>query len=298
MSDNKKDKDFRKLSIDTFFNFEADGIDIAQNQVKLIHNSGDIPSSGSQLEVAIRNFFKRKLPVKYYISNGHIIDTTLSTSPQLDLIIADNFRTPILYKTFDDTEYLTYESIYSYAEIKSSWNKKYIDDFVTTKERIYKFLVRENISPNFLDAGGKGIMLNVRTTSNEYKNPLFSFMFIGDSSAFSFEHIKQYYQNTNWKFLPNIICLYDKGLIVNINKSELENKIFKINLYPEFLSNDQGDNVWILLKIDKKRSTLGTLYYMVLEHLNTCVLGSPNMLEYMQKIFEINPDNIDFINEF
>lgn len=298
MSDNKKDKDFRKLSIDTFFNFEADGIDIAQNQVKLIHNSGDIPSSGSQLEVAIRNFFKRKLPVKYYISNGHIIDTTLSTSPQLDLIIADNFRTPILYKTFDDTEYLTYESIYSYAEIKSSWNKKYIDDFVTTKERIYKFLVRENISPNFLDAGGKGIMLNVPTTSNEYKNPLFSFMFIGDSSAFSFEHIKEYYQNTNWKFLPNIICLYDKGLIVNINKSELENKIFKINLYPEFLSNNQEDNVWILLKIDKKRSTLGTLYYMVLEHLNTCVLGSPNMLEYMQKIFEINPDNIDFINEF
>ena len=37
---------------------------------------------------------------------------------------------------------------------------------------------------------------------------------------------------------------------------------------------------------------------MVLEHLNTCVLGSPNMLEYMQKIFEINPDNIDFLNEF
>ena len=298
MSDSKKDKDFRKLSIDTFFNFEADGIDIAQNQVKLIHNSGDIPSSGSQLEVAIRNFFKRKLPVKYYISNGHIIDTTLSTSPQLDLIIADNFRTPILYKTFDDTEYLTYESIYSYAEIKSSWNKKYIDDFVTTKERIYNFLVRKNISPNFLDAGGKGIMLNVPTTSNEYKNPLFSFMFIGDSSAFSFEHIKEYYQKTNWKFLPNIICLYDKGLIVNINKSDLENKIFKVNLYPEFLSNNQGESEWILLKFDKKRSTLGTLYYMVLEHLNTCVLGSPNMLEYMQKIFEINPDNIDFINEF
>ena len=124
----KKDKDFKKLSIDTFFNFEADGIDIAQNQVRLIHNSGDIYASGSQLEVAIRNFFKKKLPEKYYISNGHIIDTSLSTSPQLDLIIADNFRTPILYRTFDETEYLTYESIYAYAEIKSSWNKKYIEE--------------------------------------------------------------------------------------------------------------------------------------------------------------------------
>lgn len=298
MSNNKIDQDFRKLSIDTFFNFEADGIDIAQNQVKLIHNSGDIHSSGIQLEVAIRNFLKKKLPEKFYISNGHIIDHTLNSSPQLDLIISDNFKSPILYKTFDDTEYLTYESIYSYAEIKSSWDKKHIKDFVKTKERLYKFLDRKQISPNFLDAGGKGIMLNIPTTNNEYKNPLFSFMFIGDSSKFSFEHVKEYYKNTNWKYLPNIICLYDKGLIVNINKSELENKIFKINLYPEFFTNHQDNSEWILLKYDKKRSTLGTLYYIILEHLNTCVLGSPNMLEYMEKIFEINSDNIDFINEY
>lgn len=298
MNDNKKDKEFRKLSIDTFFNFEADGIDIALSQVKLIHNSGDIYASGSHLEIAIRNFFKKKLPEKYYISNGHIIDTSLSTSPQLDLIIADNFKTPILYKTFDDTEYLTFESIYAYAEIKSSWNKKYIEDFVTTKERLDKFLNREKISPQFLDAGGKGIMLNIRTTTNDYKNPLFTFMFVGDSSAFSFEHIKEYYKNTNWKYLPNIICLYDKGLIININKTELENKIFKVNLYPEFLSTNKYDNEWVLLKFDKKRSSLGTLYYIVLEHLNTCVLGGPNMLNYLQNIFEINPNNIDFINEF
>jgi hypothetical protein len=74
MNENKKDREFRKISIDTFFNFEADGIDIALNQVKLIHNTGDIPASGSQIEVAVCNFFRKKLPEKFYISNGHIID--------------------------------------------------------------------------------------------------------------------------------------------------------------------------------------------------------------------------------
>lgn len=177
-------------------------------------------------------------------------------------------------------------------------NKKYIEDFVTTKERLNKFLTRENISPQFLNTGGKGIMLNIPTTTNAYKNPLFSFMFIGDCKGFSFEHIKDYYNNNDWKYLPNIVCLYDMGLIVNINKAELGNKIFKVNLYPEFISNNKENNVWILLKFDKKRSSLGTLYYLVLEHLNTCVLGSPNMLAYLQNIFEINPNNIDFINEF
>jgi len=37
---------------------------------------------------------------------------------------------------------------------------------------------------------------------------------------------------------------------------------------------------------------------MALEHLNTCVLGSPNMLEYMQNLFEINPENIDFLKDY
>ena len=298
MEDKLKDTEFRKLSIDTFFNFEADGIDIAHSQVKLIHNTGDIPASGSQLEIAVRNFFQKKLPEKYYLSNGHIIDTSLATSPQMDLIIADNFKTPILYRTYNDTEYLTYESIYSYAEIKSSWKQKHLTDFITTRKRLAEFLVRPQISPNFVETGGKGILVDTPTTKNPYKNPLLTFMFIANSKSFNFEHITELYKNTEWQFLPNIICLFDRGIIVNINKKFLDDKIFKINLYPEFMIDNKDDNEWILLQFDKKRSTLGTLYYIVLEHLNTCVLGYPNMLEYMQKIFEINPNNIDFLNDY
>jgi hypothetical protein len=292
-----KDRDFRQLSIDSFFDFEANHIDIAHNQVKLIHNTGDIPACGNQLEIAIRNFFKLKLPEKYYISNGHIIDINLKTSPQLDLIIADNFKTPILYKTLNGTEYLTYESIYSYAEIKSSWEKKYIEEFIETRQRIDEFLFRSNVSPNFIDTGGKGIELDIPTTKNAYKNPLLTFMFIANSDKFSFSHIKKLYEEIDWKYLPNIICLFDKGIIVNINKKMLDDKIFQINLYPESV-NFKEDHEWVLLTYNKKRSTLGTLYYIILEHLNTCVLGYPNMLNYMQQIFHIKPENIDFIKDY
>jgi len=295
MSD-KKNTDFRKLSIDSFFNSEADHIRIAQSQVKLIHNSGGINSSGIQFEVAVREFFKLKLPNKYYISNGHIIDKSLKTSPQLDLIIADNFKTPILYKTLDESEYLTYESIYSYAEIKSSWDKKHIKDFVITSQRIDKFLSRDAVSPNFIDTGGKGVKLDIPTTANSKKNPLFTFMFIGNSSKFSFKHITEHYEQVDWKFLPNIICLFDKGIIVNINKLLLNSNELKINLYPEFVDNKE-ENEWVLLNYDKERSTLGTLYYIILEHLNSCTLGYPDMLYYMQQIFEIKSDNIDFLKD-
>lgn len=74
------DTDFTKLSIDSFFNYEADALDIAKSQVKLIHNSGDIPASGNQFEIAVRNFFKNKLPVKFYVSNDQII--AIKTDPQ------------------------------------------------------------------------------------------------------------------------------------------------------------------------------------------------------------------------
>jgi len=193
---------------------------------------------------------------------------------------------------------LTFESIYAYAEIKSSWDKKYIDDFITTRERMFNFLKRDSVDPNYIDTGGKGFLLDLPTTNYPCKNPLFGFMFIGDSNNFDFKHIEAQYKFVDWKFLPNIICLFDKGIVVNINKKDLDNKVFKINLYPEFISENKEDNEWILLNFDKKRSALGTLYYIVLEHLNTCTLNNPNMLEYMQNIFEINPDNIDFINDF
>ena len=61
---------------------------------------------------------------------------------------------------------------------------------------------------------------------------------------------------------------------------------------------DKEENEWVLLNYDKKRSSLGTLYYILLEHLNSCVLGYPNMLNYMQQIFEIKIDNIDFIKDY
>ena len=69
------------------------------------------------------------------------------------------------------------------------------------------------------------------------------------------------------------------------------------SVYPIVFIEDKEKNEWVLLNYDKKRSSLGTLYYIILEHLNTCVLGYPNMIEYMQKIFEIKADNIDFIKD-
>jgi len=291
----KKDKDFTKISIDSFFGPESAYLDMSLSQVNLIHPT-NINSSGNQFEKAVREFFNQKLPDKYYISNGHIIDKELKTSPQLDIIIADNFKTPILYTTIDHNEYLTYESIFSYAEVKTSWHKKYLPDFIITRLRLDKFLNRADVDPRYIDTGGKGIHLDVATTNNYKKNPLLSFLFIGRSPNFKISDIANIYEETEWKYLPNILCLYDKGLIVNVNKDKLDEGIFKINLYPEF-EVDKSKNEWVLLSYDRKQSTLGTLYYTILEHLNTCILEQADMLSYMQQIFEIKTDNIDFIKD-
>ena len=181
-------------------------------------------------------------------------------------------------------------------EIKSSWNKSHLSEFIVTRERINKFLIRSDISPNYIDVGGKGIELDIKTTNNSSKNPLLTFMFIGKSDKFKFKDIVDLYKDTSWKFLPNLLCLYDKGIIVNINKKDLDDEIFKINLYPEYIEN-KDDCEWVLLTYNKKRSTLGTLYYIILEHLNTCVLGYPNMINYMQQIFEIKLDNVEFLKD-
>ena len=116
---------FNNMNLDSFFVFEAEEIEMAYRVSTVLHRGAkNIVASGNEVEVAVRNFFKRKLTSKYYTSNGHIIDTSLKVSPQFDIIIADNDKSPILYKSRDNTDFFIYESIYCIGEIKKSWYKK------------------------------------------------------------------------------------------------------------------------------------------------------------------------------
>jgi len=124
-------------------------------------------------------------------------------------------------------------------------------------------------------------------------------LFCASSNILKFSQINDIINKTDWFYLPNVICILDKGLIININKELINNGKLSMNLYPEFIPSDEKNNYeWIFLEFDKSNNNLGSLYYSILEHLNSCVLKNPEMLIYMNKLFNISIENIEFLSQY
>src|SRR5215510_12900431 len=120
-----------KFELEKCFKLDAADIIAAREKAFLIHHTKDIDTAGNEIEHAVRRTLRSKLPERYYTGQGHIVDSRLNFSSQLDVVIADNKGAPILFKAEDGTEYYPYESVYAIGEVKSTYykSKKYIHEF-------------------------------------------------------------------------------------------------------------------------------------------------------------------------
>jgi len=286
-----------KFEIGKAFQCDADEIVKAREKAIIIHHTKDINAAGDEVELVVRNIVKRKLPTSFYTGHGHIVDSQLNVSEQIDIIIADNLGSQVLLKTANETEYFIFESVYAIGEIKSSYykSKDYINKFVEVVSGLkYKNkLIREKVLPNYIGNGlslGAGLGMT-RTPSRPYINPLFSFMLFVDSGDFEIADIQEIYRTRKPIELPNMICFLDKGLIVNFkNKNEkgTQDNYKEIDIFPEYNDN-KVPNEWHFLNEISNENILGAnfafLYYSLISHLKSCVLKTNDINPYLRGIF-------------
>ncbi len=289
-----------KFEIEKVFQMDAAEMVAAREKAILIHHTRDIDAAGDEVEKAVRNVIKRKLPNSYYVGHGHIVDYQLNSSAELDIVIADNLSAPVLMNTANGTEYFIFESVYAIGEIKSTYykSKNYIKEFadVISDLKLKNKLQREKVPTNYLGNGislGGGLKLD-RTPVWPYMNPLFSFMLFVNSGDFKVEDILEIYKERKPIELPNIVCFLDKGLIVNFRTKVEESKSISLNtidLLPEFNDN-QSQNEWHLIKICNDENIIGAnfafLYLTLINHLKSSILKDTNMLPYLSNIFSSN----------
>lgn len=278
----------KRLDIPGIFKSDADDIRKSREDAIRIHGS-DIRAAGNQVETSVREYFKRMLPSRFYVTHGHLIDIDGQVSPQLDMIVADNFNLPSLMTTKDGTEYVPIDSVYAVGEIKSTYYKSstYIEHFSEVLEDIRKRLFHEEI-PNTAFGG-----INSDTTmrdmvlekGNRILNRIFAFMLFVDASDFQFDDIFQFYLTRDNKFLPNVNILMNQGIIV---RGSLQEERFAYNPYPEEMKNEQEDWFFSPYPGDGSGSLegnhLGFLYYSILEHLNNSYLERPSLTRYLAKM--------------
>ena len=109
-------------TLDLAGNFKSDAEELrkAREEALRIHPT-DIRAAGNEVERAVRDYLRRSLPSRYYVTSGHLIDSGSIVSPQQDIIIADNFGLPSLYTTKDGTEYVPITSVHAIGEVKSTY---------------------------------------------------------------------------------------------------------------------------------------------------------------------------------
>jgi hypothetical protein len=126
-----------------------------------------------------------------------------------------------------------------------------------------------------------------------------------DAGDFCVEQVSDLYQTRPEGELPNIVCILNKGLIVNTASHEWKNSKQKceaaeqwqpssIGLIPahnDEYRRKQGIKFhWVLTEhgTDDKSlaANLANFYYPLIQHLQHCQLTTPNLTEYVNHLFD------------
>jgi hypothetical protein len=103
-------------------------LSLAKIRTAMSHNL----SKGEAAEETVRRFFRRYLPHSLGVTSGQVVDSTGQRSRQLDVIIYDLARTPILFTSDEDGHQLVpVEGVIAVVEVKSQVQPSDMESVVT-----------------------------------------------------------------------------------------------------------------------------------------------------------------------
>lgn len=217
------------------------------------------------------------------------MDSNLKVSSQFDLIIAENSKNPVLFNLADKSELIYFEPVFAFAEIKKSmYDQKLVEKFSDNIARFNSELVRKEIPPNYIETGSTGIQVNEKLTKLPKRNPILKFLFFIDGDQLDCNKLGTFLNATDKSCLPNFIVFLNLGVVVNISKAAYDSGNLRINLYPEFETND---NIWVLLDLGDENNVLIYQYLLVIEHLNSTIVGTSDISEYTNQLFDHSISN-------
>lgn len=276
-----------RLELQRVFLRDAADLLAARERSKILHGTHDIRASGNEVEVAARHVLARRLPSNFSCGHGHIVDRTWATSAQHDIIISDALKAPMLFRGEDGTEYHPYESVYAIGEVKSTYRKPDdpIGSFCSSLDKIRSSLSREDTHGADLLPGvrfGAGLSVD---SGQLPLNPLFTFMVFVSGDGFDISDLAKLYSDRRPGDLPCVVCILDKGVIVNSQFDRSSSTLGAIRMMP---GRAKEAGIWSLVPVGDSDYRLGSnlafLYALLMAHLSTCLLSRPNMLAYLEQL--------------
>ena len=278
------------LDLAKWFDREAAALVRSREEAIDIHGAMNIAAAGSQVERAVRDFLRRMLPPRYYVTSGHLIDPAGNTSPQLDVIIADSHKLPSLLRTNDGTEFVPAASVFAVGEVKSSYyqSKRYFGKFCETLGRINGGMSRPVISNTAFEISDESEVSH-RLLGSRLKclNHLFAFLLCVDAGDFQPKNLAEALDSTNAADLPNMaVFLTGDTAGVLVPAREGQNGL-GYHKYPEEVVGE--DYRWCLVRgkeVDGSSGAahLAMFYGALFDHLAGSYLEQPSAYEYTRSL--------------
>lgn len=224
-------------------------IDYNEVTAKIQHNG----EKGTGREEILGSYLRKYIPDKYVIGRGAILNSSGLQSRQQDCIIYDAFNSPILLN-MESTKMIPIESVYAVIEIKSSLNKERLTECVQNIKSV-KSLPKKPLSQiASLTAG-------------------FVFAYTSDTSLESLlGNLIEFNNQIDCSHQISVICVLDKGLIVNVAKDGLNTVMLmpSNDSTPAIISNPIENNLLLF-------------YLIIMQYLNQTIVSPPNLMKYAEK---------------
>lgn len=205
--------------------------------------------------IIVRNFLNPYIPKKYSIDSGVIVDINNQQSKQQDIVIYDEFYSPVL-KDLDSNKLFFPESVFTVIEAKSNLNKIDIKDIIEKSVSVRKltksFKDKIVISPELII---RSIVTPIQCIGIAFKSkrPL-------EGLRNDFREAKNSIKySESLSFIAVLNCKNNEtGILLHCNKHNLN----QIELIPS------TDSKIGLLKFKDPGETLLFVYLMIMEHLH------------------------------
>ena len=292
-------KKLTQFNLKTFLQKDVKKLNDAHQEGKALHPA-NISDAGHQVEQVARELFRSRLPNAYAVDRGHIVDSTLSQSSHIDVIIANLIDSQALTEVSSLNKYIPYEAVYAMGEIKSSYSKSDLAEFVQKITDTRSRLVRRRTHPDD-NKPNSFVGPYIQHEGYYYSNPLFTFMLVVDGKGFKISDIEEVYKATPVYFLPTVYCLLNHGTVIHVSFGTEEGNWLP-DVQPEILPptswrTDRNHmfptRSWQFLPQSKdsprSEANLAVLYSMLLAHLRSCTLEPAPLSRYLQHIFDFAP---------
>lgn len=238
------------------YNIESMAEQLSSTYQKITSHIEHMGLRGASREDALKDCLGKLLPRKYAVGCGTVVDVEGTQSKQQDFFVYDAFSSPIFLQT-ESSVVIPAESVYATVEIKSSLCKQALREGV------------ENIqSVKTLELHAAHRSADAPDTCCDVFGGIFSYA--SETSLKCLAHnLEEVCRNIPRREQPSVVCVLDRGLIVNISKQEPRS----ITSIPSEMST------WAIVENDKTTNLY--LFYLVLQqHLNESESHPPDLLEY------------------